>query len=153
MFPLLFSCQSEKFAKLKSNVGDISFDEKQDDRNFKVCNSWVTQYFSLEKKFQYFGEKQAIEEKFNKEFFRNSSENRSGYITIRFIVNCEGKTGYFRVEQMNSDYLKTEFNKDFVLELLKFVKNLDGWQNFEKKDYYQYLTFRIEDGKVVEILP
>ncbi len=83
MFPLLFSCQSEKFAKLKSNVGDISFDEKQYDRNFKVCNSWVTQYFSLEKKFQYFGEKQAIEEKFNKEFFRNSSENRNLYPPCR----------------------------------------------------------------------
>ena len=103
LFPLFFSCQSEKLTKLRSNVGDIKFDEKQDDKNFKICTSEVTQYFSLEKKFQYKGEKLAIEEKFKKEFSQKLPGNENGYVTIRFIVNCEGKTGYFRVQEMNSN--------------------------------------------------
>ena len=28
LFPILFSCQTEKVSKLTSNVGDIEFDEK-----------------------------------------------------------------------------------------------------------------------------
>ena len=31
-FPILFSCQTEKVSKLTSNVGDIEFDEKLDDK-------------------------------------------------------------------------------------------------------------------------
>ena len=36
LFPILFSCQTEKVSKLTSNVGDIEFDEKLDDKNFKL---------------------------------------------------------------------------------------------------------------------
>lgn len=153
LLPILFSCQTEKMSKIFSNVGDIEFDEKLDDKNFRICNSSVTQYFSLEKKIQYRGEKISIEEKLKKDFSQKLSEKENGYITIRFIVNCEGKTGYFRVQEMNSNYEQTNFNKDFVQEILRFTQNLDGWENWEKKDYYQYLTFKIENGKVSEILP
>ena len=54
---------------------------------------------------------------------------------------------------MNFNYQKTEFDRNLVQELLKFTKNLDGWENFQKIDYYQYLTYKIENGKVVKILP
>jgi hypothetical protein len=42
-------------------------------------------------------------------------------------------------------------------KLLKFTKSLDGWMPKEikglKVDYYQYLTYKIENGKVSEVLP
>ena len=59
----------------------------------------------------------------------------------------------FRVQQFNADYKEFSFDKSFVNEILEFTKNLNGWQNLEKRDYYQYLTFKIENGKVTEILP
>ena len=59
-FPILFSCQSEKIAKITSSVGDIEFDEKLDDKNFKLCNTTQLQYFNLNKELQYEGEKCAI---------------------------------------------------------------------------------------------
>jgi len=42
-------------------------------------------------------------------------------------------------------------------KLLRFTKSLEGWIPKEikgfKADYYQYLTYKIEDGKVSEVLP
>ena len=40
-----------------------------------------------------------------------SLKDNSGIITIRFIVNCEGETGYFRVEQCDLDYKPTSLNQ------------------------------------------
>ncbi|MEF9480397.1 hypothetical protein OWR28_24350 [Chryseobacterium sp. 1B4] len=41
--------------------------------------------------------------------------------------------------------------------MLQFTKSLDGWMPKEiqglKVDYYQYLTYKIENGKVSEVLP
>ena len=86
-----------------------------------------------------------------------SDKNSTGYITIRFVVNCEGKTGMFRVQQMDEDYNETIFEENIVSIILKFVKSLDGWivQSYKGQtvDYYQYLTFKIENGIVKEILP
>ncbi len=151
-FPILFSCQSEKIAKITSSVGDIEFDEKLDDKNFKLCNTTQLQYFNLNKELQYEGEKWAIIKNFERLNLETDAKN-NGYITIRFIVNCEGKTNRFRVQQFNAEYKEFSFDKNFVNEILKFTKNLNGWQNLEKRDYYQYLTFKIENGKVTEILP
>ena len=150
--PILFSCQTEKISKLTSNVGNIEFDEKLDDKNFNLCNISTLQYFNLEKGFQYEGEKLAIVENFEQLNLETDAKS-NGYITIRFIVNCEGKTNRFRVQQLNMHYKECVFDKNFVNEILKFTKNLNGWKSLENKDYYQYLTFKIENGKVTEILP
>jgi hypothetical protein len=152
LLSILLSCQTEKISRLTSNVGDIEFDEKLDDKNFNLCNFSTLQYFNLEKGFQYEGEKLAIVENFERLNLETDAKS-NGYINIRFIVNCEGKMERFRVQQFNSDYKEFSFNKNFVNEILKFTKNLNGWKNLEKRDYYQYLTFKIENGKVTEILP
>jgi hypothetical protein len=79
----------------------------------------------------------------------------NGDITVRFLVNCEGKTGLFRVRQMNTGL--TEPDKKTGRKALRFTKSLEGWIPKEikgfKADYYQYLTYKIEDGKVSEVLP
>ena len=86
-----------------------------------------------------------------------NSSKETGYITIRFLVNCEGKTGLFRIQQINGDYKETTFDNKLVTTIFNFVKNLNGWIIEENKgtkvDYYQYLSFKIENGIVKEILP
>ena len=86
----------------------------------------------------------------------SASKNTNGYVTIRFLVNCEGKTGLFRTQQLNENYTEENFDRDFI-ENLSFTKSLYGWITKEvqrrKSDYYQYLTYKITDGKVSEILP
>lgn len=154
------SCQTEKMlSKYPATVGDIEFDEKLDDPAFKKCapeKLISLQYYYGTKGFAYQGEKLAIIEKLQNE--KISSESKmNGYITVRFLVNCEGKTGLFRVQQMNADLKETAPDKELGDRLLRFTKSLDGWMPKEikgfKTGYYQYLTYKIENGKVSEVLP
>jgi len=153
------SCQKSKAQKsvYPNHVGDIAFDEKTDDPNFKIClNGRIPQYYEFGKSLQYRGEKPAIDKHF--EILKlNETTVESGYITIRFIVNCEGKTGRYRIEEMNNDYQPMSFDKKLVEKILTLTKELSGWivgGNPEQPvDYYQYLTFKIEGGKLIEMMP
>ena len=58
---------------------------------------------------------------------------------------------------MSNDYKKKTFNNHLTNQLLAVTKQLDGWivGEYEWKvyDYYQYLTFKIDKGKLIEIMP
>lgn len=157
---VLVSCQTEKsISKYPATVGDIEFDEKLDDPAFEKCSPekrMSIQYYQGVRQFDYKGEKLAIIEKLEKEKI-SSGNKMSGYITVRFLVNCEGKTGLFRVQQMNAELKETVPDKILGEKLLRFTQSLDGWLPKEirglKTGYYQYLTYKIEDGKVSEVLP
>ncbi|MCY0976316.1 hypothetical protein PGH12_11440 [Chryseobacterium wangxinyae] len=162
LVPLLINCQTEKSAasNYQSHVEDIVFDEKKDDPNFKRCdgNDLGIQYYSgpSSASIQYRGEKIAIIKNLEK-LKIGSSNSENGYITVRFLVNCEGRSGYFRVQEMDEKYKVIKYDKTFSDQLLSFTKNLGGWIpmkiNGKNRDYYQYLTYKIENGKVSEILP
>lgn len=154
------SCQAEKNrSKYPVTVGNIEFDEKLDDPAFKKCypeKQVDIQYYQGINGFSYKGEKIDIIEKLASE--KISSESKiNGYITVRFLVNCEGKTGLFRIQQMNAGLKEVVLDKDLGDKLLRFTKSLDGWIPKEIKGlkigYYQYLTYKIENGKVSEVLP
>ncbi len=155
----LCSCgqQKQDTNNYPENVGDIAFNKNLDDPNFKVCNEkQVPQYYNFGKGLQYTGEKPKIIEHF-KSFKGLNAPGDSGFITIRFIVNCEGKTDRFRVQEMDNDYNSKSFHKEIRDQLLTLTKSLDGWVIVSDQghifDYYQYLTFKINDGKLIEIMP
>jgi hypothetical protein len=82
-----------------------------------------------------------------------------GYITFRFIVDCTGKP-MKKVEVLQTDnaYKKIHFDKNLVNELFSFFETLDKWKIVKTKDgnpyaYYSFLTFKIKNGKVVNIIP
>jgi len=162
LIPLFTNCQTERkvVSKYPAHVGNVEFDEKIDDPNFKRClpdGSYAYQYYNGDSSgIEYKGEKLEIIRTLEKENIQ-SSRDINGYITFRFIVNCEGKSGLFRVQQMDEQYKEKYFEKKLLEQLLSFTKNLNGWIPKEiqgrKVDYYQYLTYKIEDGKVSEILP
>jgi hypothetical protein len=58
---------------------------------------------------------------------------------------------------MDNDYKEKVFNDPITNQLLKLTKELDGWIVGEHDrisyDYYQYLTFKIESGRLIEIMP
>lgn len=176
-------CFSQKYEQAKDkNVGEIVFDPSVDDVKFTKCNEDSPyQYYNIFNGFQYNGEKfeilklwknteNAVSEKTDKKEtkeisflrFKKADNNitpskNSGYITIKFLINCEGKSGLFRVQQTDENYNETTFDKAIVNKILNFVKNLNGWVHGEyegkKVDYYQYLTFKIESNEIKEILP
>ena len=155
----LYSCgKTQEKVGYPLHVGDIYFDSKMDDPSFKLCDEdRVFQYYNFGQGLQYKGEKPKINEHFGIGLKAESQKNESGFLTIRFIVNCQGKTGRYRVQGMDNDYKEKTFNDDLTSQLLNLTKQLDGWIVGEFKgkayDYYQYLTFKIEEGKLIEIMP
>jgi hypothetical protein len=158
-FFITVSCaQKTETPEYTAVVGDIQYDPAVDDPGFKVCNvEQVLQYYQFGKGMQFRGEKGSIIKYFNSKFKGEEIKGESGYITIRFVVNCEGNTGRFRMQEMDVDYQPKQFTKSISSRLLELTRDLHGWTigtyDNVSYDYYQYLTFKIEDGIIKEILP
>jgi hypothetical protein len=160
---LVNSCSTDKKTTTKKKylrwVGDITINEKMDDEAFSLCNGEnnVYQYFNTGKGFQYKGEKKTLVRKFDEEYRLIKGEDQNGMIRIRFIVNCEGKAGRFRVLEADNKYQPKKFDTKIVNQLLTITKGLTGWVPMEYQDkpidYYLYLTFKMEEGAIKEILP
>ena len=155
---VLISCLSSFAQKQLPNVGDIAFDPAVDDPGFRICyEPEIFQYYNFGKGLQYEGEKIKIVQHFQNNYKSKEFGSVQGFITIRFIVNCEGKTGRFRIQEMDNHYNAAVFPKALTDQLLELTKMLEGWTpaayEGTKMDYYQYLTFKIENGDIKEIMP
>jgi len=129
-----------------------------DDTNFELCNEKnAKQYHNLNEEMLYEGEKNALVNTFNTQFKSNDTISESGMIRIRFLINCKGETGRFRLVEAGYDYKEKQFDPYITDQLIKITKSLKGWKilsdKFGPKDYYQYLIFKIDAGKITEILP
>lgn len=139
-------------------VGDIAFDPRTDDPNIALCwgDNWVLQYFNLSEGLRYNGEKPAIDA-FFKANYQPVELNQSGYLRIRFVVNCQGQTNRFRLLEADEHYNARPFDPAISQQLLQLCKQLEGWEVIEQDgrpiDYYQYLLFKIKQGQIERILP
>ena len=89
--------------------------------------------------------------------YQNKSYSDSGYLNIRFIINCKGEAGCYVIHENNLDLEPHKFNKDLVNQLFNLTTQLKSWnpkvRNGESKDSYMYISYRIENGEITEILP
>ena len=94
-----------------------------------------------------------------KKEFSETKHSDSGYLNFRFLVNCEGNAGWFEIIEMNLDLEEQKMDSKLVNELFEFTSNSKYWNTlYYTKDqtpynYYMYISYRIENGKVTEILP
>ncbi len=140
-----------------NNIGDIKPDSSLDDSTFRACReSNIPQYYSINSGFE--GEKPAIKRYFDQNFKKNRSwAKENGYITVRFVVNCNGQTGRFRMLEMSPEYQPKKFSPTLSDQLLQLTKQMSGWLPGRSEnipyDYYQYLTFTITKGEITQIMP
>lgn len=138
-------------------VDDIVPDSLQDDTSFKICNNdeQIIQYFNNGKGVEYLGGKNAIDSLFFAKYQKVDTD-KSGMIRIRFVVNCSGETGRFRMLSADPNYEPTIFPNAITAQLLQITKSMNGWQTKTWKDmkidYYQNLIFRIEQGQLTNII-
>jgi len=91
--------------------------------------------------------------------YNGSEFTDSGYLNFRFLVNCEGNAGWFEIIELNLDLEETTLNPKMVANLLKFTSDSKHWNalKYTKEDltynYYMYVSYRIENGKITEIIP
>ncbi|WP_026754097.1 hypothetical protein [Sediminibacter sp. Hel_I_10] len=123
---------------------------------FKVCDdTYIAQYYNTPAS-PYPNGKNGFRTYINSNY-ENRNYSDSGYLNIRFIINCEGDTGRFVIHENNLDLEPKTFNKDLVDQLFKLTSELKDWKptilREDPKDAYMYVSYRIEHGEIVEIIP
>ena len=83
----------------------------------------------------------------------------TGYVTFRFFIDCEGIMSRIRVMQTDENYKTIHFEKTFVNDLYQYLKTMDQWkknidiQDIKNANYMAYISFKIKNGEVVNIIP
>jgi hypothetical protein len=138
-------------------VGDITYDPSVDDPAFTICDSQrVFQYYNTGS--YYKDHKKEIVRYLTTHYkAAPGTTDQCGYLTIRFIINCTGATGRFRLYQLDSSYQPFRFREAVGGQLLALVRQLKGWKPaaYRNKTYdsYQYITFTLKKGRIVCITP
>lgn len=135
--------------------------DKTLDKNttFKTCgiNNWIYDYYNGQEDYHYQGGKKEIWTIVKSKLDESQLLQESGYLTFRFVVNCKGQAGYFIIEQADLDFQKKTFNEATVKHLYEITKTLEGWNptqiRKESVDAYFYLTYKLKDGKLIDLLP
>lgn len=145
-----------KQGEFKHSAHYINPDEALLNDGFRVCNDeWIFQYYN-KKSLPYPKGKNGFRNYINSNY-ENRNYSDSGYLNIRFIINCEGKSGRFIIHENDLNFEPKKFNKDLVNQLFKLTSELKQWNpifvNEENRDSYMYVSYRIENGKITEIIP
>ncbi len=136
-----------------NRIGDITFDKDIDNSEFKICNEdRIPQYYAVGTNYQN-GEK-AIKKELS-ELINNLNFKNSGFITYRFIVNCKGEVGSFRVKTIDSVLKENVFDSQKIKQLQKSIEKLKQWNAGKRKDEtldsYYVLNFKIQNNKITDI--
>jgi hypothetical protein len=90
-------------------------------------------------------------------FKKPDSFKQSGFLTIRFTINCKGEPCCFYSYEMDENYQKFEFDIAVKKQLRAYIETMGGWHIAEQKgtamDYYYYLTFTIKNGEFKNVAP
>ena len=145
-----------EFPEYTHNVEYIDSTKARLSKGFKVCNeNFIAQYYNPEKA-TYSKTKKGL-----RDFILSNYENRgytdSGYLNIRFVINCEGSAGRYDIHENKLDMETTPLYTDMVEHIFELTAQLKQWNPNVIRgniwDSYMYLSYRIENGEITEILP
>ena len=136
---------------LTNQIGDISMNKKIDNSDFQT-KGITYQYYQANTKYK--GERKAIRDILLVKNPKLASV-KNGWLVIRFLVNQEGLTDRFRFFCIDEKYRDINLSNQEEEELLKNIRSLRNWEvgkvNGEKVDSYYQITFKVENGKVIDI--
>ncbi|MEM8525490.1 MAG: hypothetical protein AAGG68_12690 [Bacteroidota bacterium] len=132
-------------------------------KDYKVCHHHINEYYYRAtdngRRVYYDGGLRAIlAEAKSKYVVPKNAAGQTGWIRIRFVINCEGQLGRFRIQEIDSEAQLTQFNPEITTQLFKIVQELEGYHpRLEEEnrtlDDYKHITFKLKDGEIIEILP
>ena len=133
-------------------------DAIDDLKEFSTCYhiSKINDYYNGDLA-QYIGGKGGLWELLENHLDEKLLVGQEGYLTYRFVVNCEGKAGRFVTEEADLKYNRVEFSDELRNHFLEILLGVPKWKNLtveeEARDAYVYVTFKIKGDEIVEILP
>jgi hypothetical protein len=151
---ILLSCKKES-KKYSHDIGYIDPATALGDKEFKTCSDRIYEYYNFEPYAGYKYGKRALRDSIAKKY--SAIGNESGYLTFRFVVNCKGSAGRYQIIENDLDLKPKKFNKELVSHLFSITQQFKEWQpaiwENESRDYNIYLTYKLRDSKIIEILP
>lgn len=153
-----FSCDYYVVNSYKHDVGYLDPSTSLDS-GFEVCyeENILEYYYNRKTPASFEFGKDSLRNFFLANYDHKGIVNESGYITFRFIINCEGQIGRFHMYCVGNDYKKKKFHASLTDQLYQLLSSLDTWQPLTVGDVifdsHIYYTFKIENGELVEILP
>ncbi len=156
---LVSSCKKDVISKEKyqNYIGYLDPGTTVSDENFEICGDEDIKgtHHGLPKH-AYKPNKGIFDKKIRSQY-QNKGYSDSGYLNFRFIVNCRGETGRFEIIQMNLNLEEVILNQDMVDQLYQLTSQKDNWYGYRINenpiDYYMYVSYKIENGEISEILP
>lgn len=141
------------YIKLGERVGDIHFDNHVDSADFIPCDKdRISQYYSINT--EYNGGKKAIKEQLQPRIQTNGLP-ANGLLTVRFVVNCHGESGYFRTKMIDPDLNEVQIPSGAANHLHNLISGLKDWVPGKVQgkawDSYVQISFKMEQGKVTDI--
>jgi hypothetical protein len=142
--------------KYTHDIGYINPEPALGDKNFKVCYDRIFQYYNSNPNANYKYGKKELRKKLLTNFPKGKYTD-TGYLTYRFVINCQGEAGRFEINETDLHYVPIEFDEELKEFLLQQIIGLKEWTplQFEGKPYdsYRYLTFKMINGEIAELLP
>lgn len=127
--------------------------------DFNLCGEEksIADYYNGEPDAAYSEGKKALVNHLKKEVDPSIFENFEGMLTFRFVISCQGKAGRFIAEAYDFNYQKQSLPEKAVKGVFEFLNNLESWQptviRGENRDSYAYITLKIKDATIIDILP
>ena len=141
------------YLQLGTRVGDIPVINNAEAEEFSPCHEHsIYQYYQINT--GYIGGKRAIKWQL-KQIFPINTLTESGLLTIRFVVNCEGKTGYYRPKMIDSSLQEIDLSNKNLTEIFNAISALDKWVpglvGDQPVDSYHQISFKLLEGEVIDI--
>ena len=133
--------------------GDYSIDSLEVE---KLCKpEYVLEYYQVASKNA--NSSPQILNEWKSVFKKPADFKQSGFLTIRFVVNCRLELCCFHTYQMDEKYQPIEFDEGVKTQLIAFIKTVNGWKSGKYKDepinYFYYLNFVIKNGEFKRVSP
>ncbi|WP_299253012.1 hypothetical protein [uncultured Aquimarina sp.] len=155
-----------EFEKLSNHtikrVGYIDFDKTIDkDKELAIClpHKLIADYYNgRNDRAGFIGGKGKLKKLVYSKLDTNKLNNESGYLTFRFVINCNGIAGKFITdESADFDYNKKQFSKETIAHLYDILSHVKQWKPViirnKNRDSYFYITFILKNGEIQDILP
>ena len=138
----------------ESNLAWIPCDPYLDDESFTVCSERSTvAYYRGRPQYKEAG--LSIEDLIVTHLADCPAiPGQNGYITVRFIINCEGQIGRIRLHPLDKNFNPTLF-PDLQHRLVAYLSGLGKWEPYTQDgktyDTISHLHCKVTDGKIQKV--
>jgi hypothetical protein len=91
---------------------------------------------------------------------KNIKLKGSGYLNFTFMIDNEGQMNYTKLSQLDENYNSTKFNQKGITAIYDYLKTLNKWGKVRYKgdekipiSYISFMSFKIENAKITNIIP